>query len=74
MATLDSVHKLLASSPMPLAASTIAELTGAEESHIQLVLAELARQGRVRRVNHRWISVAPPPRLVLPVAMLNIRR
>ena len=53
----ESVQKLLATSPVPLATRTIAELTGSDEPRVQDALLELAKRDLVRRVKHgRWVA------------------
>lgn len=62
----ESVHKVLATAPLPLGGRTIAELMGADEPRVKAALAELAKEDLVRRVKHdRWVaapSMGPPAR------------
>ena len=53
----ESVQKVLATSPVPLATRTIAELTGADAPRVEAALVELAKKDLVRRVKHgRWVA------------------
>ena len=66
MTTLDAVHQVLTTAPMPLSLSTIAELTGADESRVQAALDSLAKEHLARRVDRRWVA-GPSRRIARPL-------
>lgn len=75
MATTESVQKVLSTSPTPLGARTIAELTGSDEARVKAALAELAREDLARRVKHdRWVAGSAPRHSDGPMAPARARR